>query len=65
MNFIISLGHVLLEKRFMSLCLDLCGSLVSILSGHCPVHQLAPQFVLFGFVWVPKWYLEWALFDPP
>ena len=36
------------------------GSLVGILSGYCPIHQLALQLV-FGSVWVPDWYLEWFL----
>jgi len=40
------------------------GSLVGTLSGHCPVHQLALQFV-FGSIWVPQRYLEWALFGLP
>ena len=39
-------------------------SLVGTLSGHCPVHQLALQFV-FGSIWVPQRYLEWALFGLP
>jgi len=39
-------------------------SLVDTFSGHCPVHQLAPQFV-FGSVWVSSWYLKWALPSPP
>ena len=40
------------------------GSLVGTLHRHCPVHQLAPQFV-FGSVWVSSWYLKWALPSPP
>jgi len=43
---------------------EFVGSLVGTLSGHCPVYQLALQFVL-GFVRIPGWYLEWTLPDPP
>ena len=39
-------------------------SLVGTLSRHCPIHQLTPQFVLFESMWVPGWYLEWALHNP-
>jgi len=63
----LGLSHCVLDLwalKWLSLCLDLCGSLVDTLSGHCQVHQLAPQFV-FGSVRILNWYLEWALPGPP
>ena len=61
-------GAVTLHSRAMAIEMVVfvfgsVGSLVGTLSGHCPMHQLAPQFV-FGFVRISGWYLEWALPSP-
>ena len=63
----LGLSHCVLDLwalKWLSLCLDLCGSLVDTLSGHYQVHQLAPQFV-FASVRILSWYLEWTLSSLP
>ena len=52
---------VLWPYKLLSLCLDLCGSLVGTFSGSHLIYYLTPQFVLFGSIWTPGRYLEWAL----
>ena len=61
-------GGVTLRSRAMAIevvvfVFGSVSSLVDTLGGHCPVHQLALEFV-FGYVRIPSWYLEWDLSCP-